>query len=84
MYGHILDPRTGRPVDHALVSVTVAGRDPALAAAWGTALLCLGPDAGAAAADKLGLAAVLIVRAGDGFEQRETARFKAEWPGERD
>jgi len=83
VYGHILDPRTGRPVDHALVSATVADRDPTFAAAWGTALLCLGPDAGAAAAEKLGLAAVLIVRAGEGFEQRETARFKAEWPSER-
>ncbi len=64
--------------------MTVANPDPTLAAAWGTALLCLGPDAGAATAEKLGLAAVLIVRAGDGVEQRETARFKAEWPAERD
>jgi thiamine biosynthesis lipoprotein len=80
VYGHILDPRTGRPVDHALVSVTVAGVDPTLAAAWGTALLCLGPDAGAAAAQKLDLAAVLTVRTADGFEQRETPRFTAEWP----
>jgi thiamine biosynthesis lipoprotein len=80
LYSHILDPRTGRPVDHALVSVTVAGSDPAVAAAWGTALLCLGPDAGAELAKKLDLAAVLIVRNGEEFEQRETPRFAAEWP----
>jgi thiamine biosynthesis lipoprotein len=80
VYGHILDPRTGRPVDHALVSVTVAGDDPALAAAWGTALLCLGPDAGAAAASELGLAALLTVRTASGFEQRATPRFTAQWP----
>lgn len=79
LYSHILDPRTGRPVDHALVSVTVAGSDPALAAAWGTALLCLGPDAGAELAEKLDLAAVFIVRDGEKFEQRETPRFAAEW-----
>jgi thiamine biosynthesis lipoprotein len=83
-YSHILDPRTGRPVDHALASVTVAGSDPATAAAWGTALLCLGPEAGAAVAEKLGLAAVLFVRTGDGFEPHETTRFRAEWPDEHD
>jgi thiamine biosynthesis lipoprotein len=82
VYGHIIDPRTGRPVDHALVSVTVVGRDPAHAAAWGTALLCLGPAAGAAAADALDLAAVLTVRTNAGFEQRPTARFAAEWPND--
>jgi len=80
LYGHILDPRTGRPVDHTLVSVTVAGSNPTLAAAWGTALLCLGPVAGAATAEKEDLAAVLIVRTNEGFEERETARFTAEWP----
>jgi thiamine biosynthesis lipoprotein len=84
LYSHILDPRTGRPVDHTLVSVTVAGADPALAAAWGTALLCLGPDAGAALAETLDLAALLSVRKADGFEQRATPRFAAEWPDETD
>jgi thiamine biosynthesis lipoprotein len=79
-YGHILDPRTGSPVEHALVSATVAGPDAASAAAWGTALLCLGPDAGAATAERLGLAAVLIVRQGDAFVQRPTSRFTDEWP----
>ena len=44
-FGHIIDPRTGRPVEHALLSVTVVGPDAAEAAAWGTALLCLGPAA---------------------------------------
>jgi FAD:protein FMN transferase len=84
VYGHILDPRTGRPVDHALVSVTVAGLDPTLAAAWGTALLCLGPVAGAATADELDLAAVLTIRTAAGFEQRATARFAAQWPDDTD
>ena len=36
----------GRPVEHALVAVTVAATGRDAAAAWGTALLCLGPDAG--------------------------------------
>jgi thiamine biosynthesis lipoprotein len=41
-FGHIIDPRTGSPVEHALVAVTVVGNDGATAGAWGTALLCLG------------------------------------------
>ena len=41
-YSHILDARTGRPVVHDLVSITVIHEDPTIADAWDTALLCLG------------------------------------------
>ena len=44
--GHILDPRTGQPVP-AWGSVTVVAEDPAVADAVSTALLVLGPEAGA-------------------------------------
>jgi thiamine biosynthesis lipoprotein len=44
--GHIVDPRTGRPVP-AWGSVTVVAEDPAAADAASTALLVLGPEAGA-------------------------------------
>ena len=44
--GHILDPRTGQPVP-AWGSVTVVAEDPAAADAVSTALLVLGPEAGA-------------------------------------
>jgi FAD:protein FMN transferase len=43
--GHILDPRTGKPVP-AWGSVTVVAEDPAAADAVSTALLVLGPEAG--------------------------------------
>ncbi len=43
--GHILDPRSGRPV-LSWGSVTVVAEDPALADAVSTALLVLGPEAG--------------------------------------
>jgi thiamine biosynthesis lipoprotein len=45
-YSHILDARTGRPVTHDLVSITVIHEDPTLADAWDTALLCLGQQDG--------------------------------------
>lgn len=61
-FGHILDPRTGWPVEHALLSVTVVGADAATAAAWGTALLCLGPTEAATVAERENVAALLWVR----------------------
>ena len=43
-FGHILDPRTGRPVP-AWGSITVVAADPLVADILSTALLVLGPDA---------------------------------------
>ncbi len=60
-FGHVFDPRSGRPVDHSLWSTTVVGRDAATAAAWATALLCLGPADAAAVAERNGVAALLWV-----------------------
>ncbi|MEC4750566.1 FAD:protein FMN transferase [Methylomicrobium sp. Wu6] len=59
-YGHILDARTGRPVTHDLVSVTVAHADPVIADAWSTALLCLGQEQGIKTANAEHLAALFI------------------------
>lgn len=72
-YSHIIDPRTGRPVTHETVSVTVVHVDPALADAWSTALLCLGSDDGRAVAAEHDLAALFIQRDGR-FETTPT------WP----
>jgi thiamine biosynthesis lipoprotein len=63
-FGHIIDPRTGWAVEHDLLSVTVVGSDAAESAAWATALLCLGPPAALATAERENLAALLWV--GDG------------------
>lgn len=59
-YSHILDPRTGRPVEHRTTSVTVIHPDPALADAYATALLVLGSGEGRAVADKLKLNALFL------------------------
>jgi thiamine biosynthesis lipoprotein len=65
-FGHIIDPRSGWPVEHGLLSVTSVGEDAAATAAWGTALLCLGPRDGPLAADREGVAALLWVENGAG------------------
>lgn len=74
-FSHILDPRSGRPVTHALASVTVIGETAAAADAWSTALMVLGPEEGRAVADSEGLAAYFIMRAPTGFEHAYTAAF---------
>ncbi len=43
-YSHILDPRTGAPITHDLVSASVFGTNPVEGDAWATTILCLGPD----------------------------------------
>jgi thiamine biosynthesis lipoprotein len=59
-YSHILDARTGYPVTHDLVSVTVAHADPIQADAWSTALLCLGRQEGLQAANAHNIPALFI------------------------
>ena len=79
-FGHIIDPRSGSPVEHALVSVTVVGDDAATAAAWGTALLCLGPGAAAATAERESLAALFWRTRDDAPPALEYTRaFASEW-----
>ncbi|HEY8521889.1 MAG TPA: FAD:protein FMN transferase [Gammaproteobacteria bacterium] len=79
-YSHVLDPRTGAPVDHALVSVTVLHRDPALADAWSTALLCLGPAEARAAATRANVAALLFTAVDESLEEWASPAFTARWP----
>ena len=43
-YGHVIDPRTGRPVE-AWGSVTVVAKDPLVADVLSTALFVMGPEA---------------------------------------
>jgi thiamine biosynthesis lipoprotein len=60
-YGHIMDPRTGRPAE-GLIAVTVLAPTAMLADAWGTALFVLGPGAARRKALERGdIAAVLVV-----------------------
>ncbi|WP_240499920.1 FAD:protein FMN transferase [Sphingomonas montana] len=57
---HTLDPRTGRPVANAVVSVSVLHPRAAAADAFATALTVLGAEAGIAFAREQGLAARIV------------------------
>lgn len=64
LYAHTIDPRTGRPLDNGVASVTVLHRHCMQADAWATALTVLGPS-GMVLAQSLGLAAHVALRGGD-------------------
>lgn len=74
-YSHTIDPRAGRPVEHALASVVVMGPSAAENDAWATALNVLGPEEGLALAMKLDLAALFIERRGATLTHRTTRRL---------
>ena len=70
-YSHTLDPRTGSPVDHTTVSVTVLADTAMVADGWATALNVLGLDEGLKLANERGLAALFISRT-DTSERRQS------------
>ncbi|RBP36090.1 thiamine biosynthesis lipoprotein [Roseimicrobium gellanilyticum] len=63
-YPHVLDARTGRPVTHSLVSVSVISNSCFEADSWTTTLLILGLKEGKETAARLGIDALFIEQAG--------------------
>jgi thiamine biosynthesis lipoprotein len=76
-YSHTIDPSTGRPIDHALASVTVVAPDALSADGYSTTLMVLGPEKGMTWADSRGLPCFMIVRTASGFEEHYNAAFAA-------
>ena len=74
---HTIDPRTGRPVTHSLASASVIHESCALADAFATALMVLGPDEGYEFAIAEGLAALLVIHeSADQFREKTTPAFE--------
>ncbi|MBI2924661.1 MAG: FAD:protein FMN transferase [Verrucomicrobia bacterium] len=77
VYSHLIDPRTGRPITHRTVSVSVRHADCAHADAWATALNVLGVEAGLPLADRLKLAAQFVVERSDAkLEVQQSAAWE--------
>jgi len=78
LLSHTIDPRTGRPVEHRLASVTVVAESCLVADGLATALNVLGPDGGYDLAVAEGWAALFLVRAeGDTIVELATPAFEA-------
>ena len=77
-YTHILDPSTGQPVRHALLSVSVLHEQCGYADAWATALFTVGPERAWALAKANGLDVLLLVAGPNGeVSEQATDGFKA-------
>jgi thiamine biosynthesis lipoprotein len=81
-YGHIFDPRTGRPAS-GLLAVTVIAADPTTTDAWDTPLFVLGLEAGRRKALERSEIAAIFVAPGHGVdtvwvESKVRERFELE------
>jgi len=75
-YSHTINPRTGRPVDHGLASVSVITASAMYADGLATAIMVLGPEEGYGLALRESLAAQLIVASADGLRVLATPEFE--------
>lgn len=82
-YSHTFDARSGRPVEHALASVTVIHPSALMADGLSTLLLILGPERGWAYAEKQDIAAFFVIRADTGFVTRSTPAFDRLFAGKK-
>ncbi|MDW3778987.1 FAD:protein FMN transferase ApbE [Kluyvera cryocrescens] len=73
---HVIDPQTGRPITHKLVSVTVIAPTALEADGWDTGLMVLGPQKAQQVVREYGLAVYMIMKDGDGFTTWMSPQFK--------
>lgn len=76
-YSHILDARTGKPVEHDLVATTVLHADPTIADAWSTALLCVGQEQGVKLANQEGIKVLFVQQQGDVLVETKSQALEA-------
>ena len=77
-YSHLIDPRSGYPIHHDVVSVTVVHGSAMMADAWATALTVLGSAEAMVLAEERGLAVYLLKRSGDTLEAFSSTAM-AQW-----
>ncbi|TPE51295.1 FAD:protein FMN transferase [Maribrevibacterium harenarium] len=75
-YSHTINPTTGRPITHRLVSVTIIANNAMLADGLATALTVLGPEKGLELANENGIAAYMLVKEDLGFKEIYSEAFR--------
>ncbi len=80
---HVIDPQTGRPIEHNLVSVTVIAPTALEADAWDTGLMVLGPEKAKEVVRREGLAVYMITKEGDSFKTWMSPQFRTFLVGEK-
>ncbi|HEO9212594.1 TPA: FAD:protein FMN transferase ApbE [Klebsiella quasipneumoniae subsp. similipneumoniae] len=80
---HVIDPQTGQPITHKLVSVTVIAPTALEADGWDTGLMVLGPEKAQQVVREQGLAVYMIVKEGEGFKTWMSPQFRTFLLGEK-
>ncbi len=75
-FSHIIDPDTGKPIHHNLVSVTVIAPQSMTADGLSTTLMVMGAEQGMKFAVENDLAALFISKTQNGFKEQFTVKFK--------
>ncbi len=75
-YSHTINPVTGRPVTHRLVSVSVVDPSTTMADGLATAITVLGPEKGLAFAQQHNIAAYLLIKTDFGYEEQHSDAFQ--------
>ncbi len=74
---HVIDPQTGQPIEHRLVSATVIATTALEADGWDTGLMVLGTEKAKALALREHLAVYLITKEKKGFSSWMSPQFRA-------
>jgi thiamine biosynthesis lipoprotein len=75
-YSHLIDPSTGYPITHNVVSVTVIHPSSMTADGLATALIVMGKEKALSLADKYDIAVLLITKEKDGYTEYTSATFE--------
>ena len=74
-FSHIIDPETGKPISHKLVSVTVIHPSSMTADGLSTAMMVMGEEKALAFAKENDLAVYIIAKTDHGFVEQSTVKF---------
>lgn len=74
-FSHIIDPATGKPINHKLVSVTVIHPSSMTADGLSTAMMVMGEEKALKFAEENDIAAYLISKTSNGFVEQSTVKF---------
>ncbi|CAH8199536.1 FAD:protein FMN transferase [Vibrio aestuarianus] len=75
-YSHIINPETGKPINHKVVSVTVLDASSMTADGLATGLMVLGEAKGMEVAEQQQIPVFMIVKTDNGFKEIASTAFK--------
>ncbi|TMX31976.1 FAD:protein FMN transferase [Vibrio sp. Hep-1b-8] len=75
-YSHIINPATGKPINHKVVSVTVLDASSMTADGLATGLMVLGEEQGMKIAEQNNIPVFMIVKTEEGFKELASSAYK--------